>query len=97
MLLMSLAGDCSSGESVRLGDQLSPGKTSEQRPVEQPHLLGADVARRTLPNCSAASATCALLSGPALEIHWRERVWVSSSPPPRLFVLMKAHFMDRFE
>ena len=29
--------------SALLGDQLSPGKTSAQRAVEQPHLLGADV------------------------------------------------------
>jgi hypothetical protein len=45
MFYLSLAGVCSSCESVSalLGDQLSPGKTSAQRAEEQPHLLAADV------------------------------------------------------
>ena len=32
--------------SALLGDQLSPGKTSAQKPMEQPHLLGADGDRK---------------------------------------------------
>ena len=54
--------------SALLGDHLSPGKTSAHRAVEQPYLLGADACMPlgSCPSCSAVSAVCEFLSGPAL-------------------------------
>jgi hypothetical protein len=53
------------------GRKLYSGREGAQCAEYQSHLLGVDVCPCT--NCSAASVSCVLLSGPSLQSHWREK------------------------
>ena len=57
-----------------LGGQLSPGKTSTERPMELPHLLGADGGRKDPVSAALPLLWPVLLAGPALDSHRREKV-----------------------